>query len=160
MKTAVYPGTFDPITLGHIDIIERAVQVYDKVIVAVADNIEKTPLFNAAERMNLILESISGIDKTVVDSFTGLLVEYAEKQGANSIIRGLRVLSDFEYEFKMALMNRSLNHEIVTVFLMPHEKYTHLSSSLIREVAGLGGDVSELVSPVVLKALNKKFNAE
>lgn len=160
MKTAVYPGTFDPITLGHIDIIERAVQVYDKVIVAVADNSEKTPLFNATERMKLIMESISEIDKTEVDSFNGLLVEYADQQNAKSIIRGLRVLSDFEYEFKMALMNRSLNHEIVTVFLMPHEKYTHLSSSLVREVAGLGGNVSGLVTPTVLIALQKKFNSE
>ena len=160
MKTAVYPGTFDPITLGHIDIIERAVQVYDKVIVAVADNSEKKPLFNTAERLKLITKSISRIDKTEVDSFYGLLVEYADQQNAKSIIRGLRVLSDFEYEFKMALMNRSLNHEIVTVFLMPHEKYTHLSSSLIREVAGLGGDVSGLVTPTVLTALQEKFKSE
>ena len=160
MKTAVYPGTFDPITLGHIDIIERAVQVYDKVIVAVADNSEKKPLFNTAERLKLITKSIFRIDKTEVDSFYGLLVEYADQQNAKSIIRGLRVLSDFEYEFKMALMNRSLNHEIVTVFLMPHEKYTHLSSSLIREVAGLGGDVSGLVTPTVLTALQEKFKSE
>ncbi len=158
MKIAIYPGTFDPITLGHLDIIERASQIFDQVIIAVAEDNEKKPLFNITKRKKMIAESTNNIKRTKVESFNGLLVEYADSKDAISIIRGLRVLSDFEYEFKMALMNRSLNQNIVTVFLMPHEKYTHLSSSLVREVSRLNGDVSNLVPKCVLKSLIERFS--
>ena len=158
MKIAIYPGTFDPITLGHLDIIERASQIFDQVIIAVAEDNEKKPLFNITKRKKMITESTHNIKRTKVESFNGLLVEYADSKDAISIIRGLRVLSDFEYEFKMALMNRSLNQSIVTVFLMPHEKYTHLSSSLVREVSRLNGDVSNLVPKYVLKSLIERFS--
>ena len=158
MKIGIYPGTFDPITLGHLDIIKRAKKLFDKVIIAVAEDSRKNPIFNTNERKDLILDSIVNMDNVEVDSFKGLLVKYADQIGAISIIRGLRVLSDFEDEFKMALMNRSLNDNIVTMFLMPHEKYTHLSSSIIREVAKLQGDVSNLVPEIVKNALDEKFN--
>ena len=158
MKIGIYPGTFDPITLGHLDIIKRAKKLFDKVIIAVAEDSRKNPIFNINERKDLILDSIENMDNVEVDSFKGLLVKYADQIGAISIIRGLRVLSDFEDEFKMALMNRSLNDNIVTMFLMPHEKYTHLSSSIIREVAKLQGDVSNLVPEIVKNALDEKFN--
>ena len=158
MKIAIYPGTFDPITLGHLDIIERASQIFDQVIISVAEDNEKKPLFNITKRKKMITESTHNIKRTKVESFNGLLVEYADSKDAISIIRGLRVLSDFEYEFKMALMNRSLNQNIVTVFLMPHEKYTHLSSSLVREVSRLNGDVSNFVPKCVLKSLIERFS--
>ena len=132
MKIAIYPGSFDPITNGHLDIIERAVHLFDKVIVTVALNAEKgTPLFSHDERMSLIAESVSGLENIEVDSFDGLMVDHAVKHGAVAAIRGLRALSDFEFEFKMALMNRNLNEDISTLFLMPHAKYTHVSLSLI-----------------------------
>tara|TARA_Y100001980_G_C14521772_1_gene297105 strand:- start:337 stop:831 length:495 start_codon:yes stop_codon:yes gene_type:complete len=158
MKIGVYPGTFDPITLGHLDIIIRAGKLFDKVIIAVAEDNTKNPIFNIDERKKFIQHSTSNLKNIEVSSFKGLLVNYASEKNALSIIRGLRVLSDFEDEFKMALMNRSLNDEIVTIFLMPHEKYTHLSSSIIREVARLQGDVSTLVPKIVREALDKKFN--
>jgi len=158
MKVAIYPGTFDPITLGHLDIIERATQIFDQVIIAVAEDNEKKPLFNITKRKTMIAESTNNMKRIKVESFKGLLVEYADSKDAISIIRGLRVLSDFEYEFKMALMNRSLNKNIVTVFLMPHEKFTHLSSSLVREVSRLNGDVSNLVPKCVLKSLIERFS--
>ena len=158
MKIGIYPGTFDPITLGHLDIIKRAIKLFDKVVVAVVEESRKNPIFNTIERKELIIESTKGIDNVDVASFKGLLVKYAEEINAISIIRGLRVLSDFEDEFKMALMNRSLNDNVVTMFLMPHEKYTHLSSSIIREVSKLNGDVSNLVPEIVKNALDEKFN--
>ena len=146
MRIAIYPGSYDPITNGHLDIIERSSKLFDKIIVAVARNAEKgSALFSESERIAMINQSIIHLNNIEVDSFNGLLVNYAADKSANAIIRGLRALSDFEFEFKMALMNRSLNEEISTVFMMPHEKYTHISSSLVKEVASLGGDVSAYV---------------
>ena len=156
MKIAIYPGSYDPITNGHLDIIERSSKLFDKIIVAVARNGEKgSALFSESERIAMINQSIIHLNNIEVDSFNGLLVNYAADKSANAIIRGLRALSDFEFEFKMALMNRSLNEEISTVFMMPHEKYTHISSSLVKEVASLGGDVSAYVPHHVECALQE-----
>ena len=157
MKIAIYPGTFDPITNGHLDIIERAILLFDQVIVSIARNSEKGTLFSDDERKNLIHQSVFEMQSVSVDSFDGLMVEHAVKHTAVAAIRGLRALSDFEFEFKMALMNRSLNEEVSTVFLMPHSKYTHISSSMVREVASLGGDVSEYVPKHVNEALILKY---
>jgi pantetheine-phosphate adenylyltransferase len=157
MKIAIYPGTFDPITYGHIDIVQRAVEIFDKVIVAVAHNSAKQPLFSEEERLNMVREALRKIQNVEVDSFRGLLVEYAKKKKARAIIRGLRAVSDFEYEFQMALMNRKLDSNITTVFLMPHEKYTYLNSSIVREVALLEGEYSEFVPPAVQKYLAQKI---
>ena len=158
LKTALYPGSFDPITNGHLDIIERAVHIFDKVIVAVTRNVEKeTPLFSEKERIDMITKSIASLKNVEVDSFEGLMVDHAVKHGAVAAIRGLRALSDFEFEFKMALMNRCLNEDISTLFLMPHAKYTHVSSSMVREVASLGGSVSEYVPSLVDQALKQKY---
>ena len=159
MKIAIYPGSYDPITNGHLDIIERSAKLFDKIIVAVAQNTEKElPLFDTNNRIELIRVVVAHIENVWVDSFDGLLVNYAIDQDASVIIRGLRALSDFEFEFKMALMNRSLKEEISTVFMMPHEKYTHISSSLVKEVASLEGDVSQYVPEYVESALKEKFN--
>jgi len=161
MKIAIYPGSYDPITNGHLDIIERSSKLFNKIIVSVARNAEKgSALFSEKERIELIDKSISHLDNVEVDSFTGLLVSYAAEKNANAIIRGLRALSDFEFEFKMALMNRSLKEEISTVFMMPHEKYTHISSSLVKEVASLGGDVSAYVPKHVENVLKESFSGK
>ena len=158
MKIAIYPGSFDPITNGHLDIIERAVHLFDKVIVTVARNTEKSStLFSHKERMSLITHSVTEFNNIEVDCFEGLMVDYAVKHGAVAAIRGLRALSDFEFEFKMALMNRNINEEVSTLFLMPHAKYTHVSSSMVREVASLGGNVSDYVPNHVYIALKNKY---
>jgi pantetheine-phosphate adenylyltransferase len=155
-RIAVYPGSFDPITKGHEDLIRRSLAFADKVIVAVAMNPAKPPLFSPEERLALIREAVPD-RAVVVQSFDGLLVEFARAVGAAVIVRGLRAVSDFEYEFQMALMNRTLAPRLETVFLMPAFDLTYISSSLVREVARFGGDVSALVHPAVQQALRKKF---
>ena len=156
MKTAIYPGTFDPVTLGHIDIIQRATTLFDRVIVSVAESSHKQPLFTAEERMAMITDAVTGLERVSVTSFEGLLMEYAEKEDAVAVIRGLRAVSDFEYEFQMALINRRLSSRVETVFLMPNEQYTYLNSSIVRELARYGGDVSQFVPPNVAGILRKK----
>ena len=159
MKIAIYPGTFDPITNGHLDIIQRAAQLFDRVIVTVAVNASKTPMFTTDERIALIRSVLKEkkIKNVSAESFEGLLVRFARKKKASVLIRGLRAVSDFEYEFQMALMNRKQEPKITTVFLMPHERYTYLNSSIIREVARLGGNVHDLVPAAVQKALQRKL---
>ncbi len=156
-ETAVYPGTFDPITNGHIDIIKRGLEIFPTLIVAVAQNIKKGPLFDLAERTEMIEEATAGISGVIVKSFTGLLTEYLRAQGAKTIIRGLRAISDFEYEFQMAMMNRKLNDQVDTIFLMPSEEHFFITSTLVKEVAGYGGDVSHFVHKGVLAKLQKRF---
>jgi pantetheine-phosphate adenylyltransferase len=158
MKVAIYPGTFDPITNGHIDVAARASKLFDKVIVCVAVNTQKVPLFTGEERVKLIQDSMKGLPNIEVEEFDGLLVDYAKKKHANVIVRGLRAVSDFEYEFQMALTNRKLCSEIDTVFLMPHEKYTYLNSSIVREIAKFGGDVSQFVPRHVEQELIRKIS--
>ena len=155
-RVAVFPGSFDPLTNGHVDIIERGCAIFDRVIVAVLINADKTPLFSVDERVSIIREVCQDRPGVDVDTFDGLLVDYARRRGATALIRGLRAVSDFEYEFQMALMNRRLNHDLETVFLMPAEQYTYTSSRLIKEVFRLGGAVSGLVPPVVEQRLRQK----
>lgn len=156
-RTAIYPGTFDPITNGHLDIIKRAVKIFDTVIVAVANNVGKAPLFTIEQRVEMIRESVNGIPQVEVDAFNGLIIEYCRQKGATALIRGLRAISDFEYEFQMALINRKIGKDVESVFLMPQEKYTYLSSSIIKEIAAFGGDVSCFVPDVVKRHLNDKY---
>ncbi len=157
-KLALYPGTFDPITNGHLDVIQRAVNLFDRVIVAITTNSSKAPLFSVNERLEMIENASNGLDNVEVESFQGLLMDYAVKKNATAIIRGLRAVSDFEYEFQMALVNRKLANGIATVFLMPHEKYTYLNSTIVREVAKFDGDVSSFVTEYVQDKLKSKFN--
>src|SRR5258706_4339742 len=159
MRIAIYPGTFDPITNGHIDVVERAREIFDRVIVAVACTTSKPPLFTAAERVEMISEVLRRFKNVEVDRFEGLLVRYARSRKATAIVRGLRAVSDFEYEFQMALTNRKLDGSIATVFLMPHEQYTYLNSSIVRELALLGGDVKEFVPPGVRRRLAARMNS-
>jgi pantetheine-phosphate adenylyltransferase len=154
---AIYPGTFDPVTYGHIDIIDRAAKLFDVVIVGVAYNINKTPMFTKEERKDLIKAVTKKYKNVRVEMFNGLLVDFAKSQKANVIIRGLRAISDFEYEFQMSLTNRKLAPGITTMFLMPNEKYTYLNSSLVRELSKLKGDISNFVPPVVEKKLKLKL---
>ena len=155
---AIYPGSFDPITYGHLDIISRASKLYDKLYIGISkDEDIKEKLFSVKKRLELTRDSVKDFDNIEVVSFDGLLVEFCDKVDCKIIIRGLRALSDYEYEFKMALMNRALNDDIVTLFMMPHERYTHISSSLIREVSSLGGDISSYVPGFVSDALKGTF---
>lgn len=153
--TAVYPGSFDPLTNGHLDIIEKASKIFPNVVVAVAHNYSKNNTFSVKERLEMIKESIT-IKNVTVDSFSGLLVDYLDKIGSFVVIRGLRALADFEYEFQMALMNRKLNNKVETIFLMPDHKYTFLSSSMVREIANLGGNFKNFVPLAVYKKMKKK----
>lgn len=158
MKIAIYPGTFDPITYGHIDVLERAIEIFDKVIVTLARNSAKQPLFSDEERIQMVKTAVKKYGKRVeVEYFDGLLVDYATRKKAKALVRGLRAISDFEYEFQMALMNRKLADKITTVFLMPHENHTYLNSSIVREIAKLGGDISSFVPPHVQKLLKFKL---
>ncbi len=157
MKIAIYPGTFDPVTNGHVDVAARAARLFDKVIICVAANSTKAPIFTGAERVRLVKDAVKQIKNIEVEEFDGLLVDYAKAKNAGAIVRGLRAVSDFEYEFQMALTNRKLRSEIDTIFLMPDEKYTYLNSSIVREIAKFGGDVSEFVPPHVQKELLKKI---
>jgi len=158
VKIGVYAGTFDPITYGHIDILRRSLCIFDQVTVAVAENPKKDPLFTIGERLDMIRESIRDLRNVEVEAFDGLLVEFMRNKGASAIIRGLRATSDFEHEFLMALMNRKLDLKAETVFLMPSEEYTYLSSSTIKEVARYRGEVKDLVPPIVVKRLSEKFS--
>jgi pantetheine-phosphate adenylyltransferase len=157
MRTVIYPGSFDPLTNGHLDLIQRAVNLFDHVIVAVARNEGKSPLFDLAERLDLVRVATKTMPKVTAEAFDGLLVDYAEKRGGQAVIRGLRAVSDFEFEFQLALMNRKLNERVETIFMMPKDTYTFLSSRIIKEIARLGGDVSAFVPPHVRQALVGKM---
>lgn len=160
-RLAIYPGTFDPMTNGHLDVLDRASALFDEVIVALAVNGGKSPLFSEPERLELVRVAVRDeLPKRTnirVDSFQGLLVDYAKANGAVAVVRGLRMLSDFEYEFQMALMNRKLSDQVDTVFLMPHEQYTYLNSTIIRELARYGQPIDQFVPKVVAAALEQKF---
>ncbi len=157
MRTVIYPGSFDPLTNGHLDVIQRAAKLFDRVIVAVAENDGKHPLFTLTERAALVKQAVRHLPHVETDIFGGLLVDYAARRKAEAIIRGLRAVSDFEFEFQLALMNRKLNENVETIFMMPKDTYTFLSSRMVKEIARLGGDVSAFVPPHVRLALQKKL---
>jgi pantetheine-phosphate adenylyltransferase len=156
-RLAICPGTFDPITNGHLDIVKRSLGMFDRVIIAVAENPKKEPLFDIKRRLELVEEAVRGLQRVEVESFDGLLVNYVKKKGGVAIVRGLRAISDFEYELQMALMNRRLDTELETVFMMPSEEYSFLTSTVIKEVASFGGDISGLVPDCVEEALKERF---
>lgn len=160
MRTAVYPGSFDPITNGHLDVIQRAAKLFDRVIVAVAKNESKNPFFSMSQRQELCAQAVAHLPNVSVDAFTGLLVEYMERVQGDAIVRGLRAVSDFEFEFQLALMNRKLNERVETIFMMPKDTYTFISSRLVKEIARLGGDVSSFVPKVVQDALATRLLAK
>ena len=154
---AIYPGTFDPLTNGHLDLIARGAKIVDQLVVAILRNSEKgTPLFSVPERLEMITEAVAVFPNVSVDTFDGLLVDYARQQNAKAVLRGIRAISDYEYEFQMAMMNRKLDPELETLFMMPAEKYTYVSSRLIKGVFRLGGDVTQLVPPLVVERLKAK----
>ena len=157
MRTVIYPGSFDPLTNGHLDVVERASKLFDRVIVAVAANADKRPMFTQAERKRQISTAVKPMINVEVATFQGLLVDFAEAHQAQAIIRGLRAVSDFEFEFQLALMNRKLKEEIETIFMMPRESYTFLSSRLVKEIAGLGGEIGAFVPTNVERALTRKL---
>lgn len=157
MRTAIYPGSFDPFTNGHLDVVQRAARLFDRVIVAVAKNDGKHPLFELEERKALIEQSIQGMPNVEADTFDCLLVDYVQRRDAQAVLRGLRAVSDFEFEFQMALMNRKLNDSFETIFMMPKDTYTFLSSRIVKEIARLGGDVSTFVPTHVQSALTAKL---
>ena len=160
MRTAIYPGSFDPLTNGHLDVVQRAAKLFDRVIVAVAKNESKHPLFTLAERVTLVQKAVAKLPNVQADSFSGLLVEYVVERKAQAIVRGLRAVSDFEFEFQLALMNRKLDESIETIFMMPKDTYTFLSSGIVKEIARLGGDVRSFVPPNVQLALKKKLKIQ
>ena len=160
MRTAVYPGSFDPITNGHLDVIQRAAKIFDRVVVAVARNDSKQPLFTMQQRQALVAASVSHLPNVTVDSFTGLLVDYVQRVESTVIIRGLRAISDFEFEFQMALMNRKLNESVETIFMTPKDTYTFLSSGIVKEVAKLGGDITSFVPLPVQEALKARLHPQ
>lgn len=157
MRTAVYPGSFDPITNGHLDIIERASRIYDKVIVGVLNNSNKNPRFSVDERIELIKEVTAHLGNIEIDSFGGLLVDFVKEKNASVIVKGLRTVADFEYEFQMALLNKTLNPECETVFLMTDSKYSYISSSMVRELAGFDGDLTGLVPYEIIEKVKEKY---
>lgn len=157
MRIAVYPGSFDPITNGHLDIIERASRVYDKVIVGVLSNVSKKPLFTAEERVSMIRLVTSNLENVEVDTFTGLLVDFAASKNATVIVKGLRTVADFEYEFQMALLNKALNPEFETMFMMTNTKYSYISSSMVKELAGFRGDLTGLVPGEIIETIKEKY---
>jgi len=159
-RKAVYPGTFDPITYGHIDIIKRAAKIFDELIVAVAENASKNPLLSTVERMELLKQAVRGMKNVKVESFNELMVDYVQSRKIKVVVRGLRMISDFEYEFQMALTNRRLNENIEVIFMMPNQSYSFLSSKLIKEVAVLGAKLSEFLPPFVEKKLKEKFKKQ
>ena len=159
MRTVIYPGSFDPLTNGHLDLIQRASRLFDRVIVAIASNETKNPLFSKEERVELVQSSLPDLRNVSVDAFEGLLVEYVSRAGGQAIIRGLRAVSDFEFEFQLALMNRNLNERIETIFMMPKDTYTFLSSRIVKEICRLGGDIKGFVPPKVKDALIQKLRS-
>jgi pantetheine-phosphate adenylyltransferase len=159
MRTVIYPGSFDPLTNGHLDVIERAVKLFDRVVVAVAKNESKQPMFSLEERLDLVRQAIKHIPSAEADTFDSLLVDYVNRRNAQAIVRGLRAISDFEFEFQLALMNRKLNEKIETIFMMPKDTYTFLSSRIIKEIARLNGDISSFVPVHVRAALVEKMKS-
>ncbi len=157
MQRAVYPGTFDPMTMGHVDLVKRASKLFDSVIIAIASSDSKKPMFSLEERIEIGNKIFADDPKVKVVGFSGLLVNFAKENDANILIRGLRVVADFEYEFQLANMNRAMSPDIESVFLTPKEEYSYISSSLVKEIATMGGDVTRFVDPVTLEALNQKI---